>query len=116
MSQQPGRRPAPKLRSAPVPVDIRYPLAGLLVCAGCDLPLHPVVVGHGHRCYRSPCGCRISPVDAEVTERLTYDRLRQDRLVLVSVPTEDWPALFHHLLATVRIGTVPEELALLTRT
>lgn len=100
-----------------VGADARYALSGLLVCDGCDLLLHPIDVVDGRRGYRSPCGCRLSPVDALTVERLTHTALdRRGLLPAEGVPEPDWPDLFARTVAAVRVGALPDELTFVWRT
>lgn len=93
-----------------------YPLWGLLVCNGCDLPLCPLESADGRRCYRSPCGCRMNLVDAGTAERLTYQALERRGLTPAEgVPEPAWGALFAQTLASVGIGALPEDLAFVWR-
>jgi hypothetical protein len=101
----------------PARVDRSYPLNGLLVCDSCDLSLRPLESTDGRRCYRSPCGCRLSPVDAEAVERQTYNALDHSGLLPIESvfdPTEA-ARLFMLALVAVRVGAVPEELAYIWR-
>jgi|GEM_PF-2614382 len=69
------------------------------------------------RCYRSPCGCRLSSVDAEAVERQTYNALDDSGLLPIESvfdPTEA-AGLFMLALVAVRVGAVPEELAFIWR-
>ncbi|GLH99866.1 hypothetical protein [Phytohabitans aurantiacus] len=88
-----------------------YPLCGLLVCASCDLPLSPLASADGERCYQSPCGCRLRPVDASTVERVTYEALARRGLVRrQDIPRSGWATLFVRAVAAVRVGAVPDEL------
>jgi hypothetical protein len=94
-----------------------YSLSGLFVCDGCDLRLAPLDLVDGGRGYRSACGCRIWPVDAEVVERLTRDAAEhRNRLQVADVPASELGPVFRRLLCEVRVGAVEHELTFLWRT
>lgn len=113
----PDRRNGGQRRSLTPTVDPSCidPLSGLLVRNGCDLSLWPFGSVAARRCYRSPCGCRLRPVDAATVERLTYDALDQRGLVSAGGNTAVWLALFGSALAQVRVGAAREELVFIWR-
>lgn len=98
-------------------LQVEHPLCGLLCCAGCGVPLTPLTSAEGARCYQSPCGCRLRPIDAAMVERLTYDALDGRGLVPPDgVLQGGWATLMRREMAVVRVGAVPDELIFCWRT
>lgn len=106
---------------APDP-DARYPLAGLLRCAACQLPLRPVEM-LGGRAYGAPCGCRLTVVAADLLERLVFDAVlaqpdardadggNSDGGGAGELAGARLATLFRRYLAEVRIGDDPNDLS-----
>jgi hypothetical protein len=93
-----------------------YPLAGLLRCAACQLPLNPVDM-LGGRAYGSPCGCRLTVIAAEILERLVLDAVAtREPAAVVEAERGDPAWVFRRFLAEVRIGASFEDLDLIWRT
>lgn len=136
----PPRRTAPPSPPAPPPTSgtaigaapgADYPLAGLLFCAACQLPLRPVEM-LGGRAYGAPCGCRLTVVAADTLERLVFDAVvarepaagdcgggggaprpgRADSGASADV-RRCWAVLFRRYLAEVRLGGAPDDLTLI---
>lgn len=62
---------APVLRTPQAWESGSYPLLGLLFCR-CGQPFHRWETVGGTREYRSVCGCRLWPVDADTVERRVF--------------------------------------------
>jgi hypothetical protein len=91
-------------------LEVGYPLRGLLTCAGCAMPMQPLTSADGRRCYRSPCGCRLLPIDADAVERSAYGAVeRRGLLSHVGVPKDAWAALFAAVLVEVKIGAASDD-------
>lgn len=93
-----------------------YILRGLLVCGGCGRRLCPLETVGGGRAYRSPCGCRLHPVDAEAVEQRTVEAaMRRARRRMVPGATAAGFALVRDVLIAVRVGATPEDLSFVPR-
>jgi len=85
-------------------------LVGLLFCATCQRQMIPMARING-RAYGSPCGCRLAPVDALTVERLVFNAVEANHPdILTGVAASDLLAVFHQVLAEVRIGGAADEL------
>ncbi|WP_173079169.1 hypothetical protein [Phytohabitans rumicis] len=83
-------------------------LRGLIFCATCELPLHPVQLAAGRWAYRGVCGCRLGPVDGDTVERLVADA--------AGVPAAQRAVIICRLVAEVRLGGTVDDLSIVWRT
>jgi hypothetical protein len=92
-------------------------LRGLIFCAACGLPLHPVQLAVGRRAYRGVCGCRLGPVDADTVEQLVADAVeREDPAVFAGVAARQRAAAVRRVVAEVRLGGTVDDLSIVWRT
>ncbi|MFF5233654.1 hypothetical protein [Dactylosporangium sp. NPDC000521] len=102
-------------RRGPGPGD-RFSLGRLLTCDNCDQLLRPSWDLSGERQYIFLCGCRRGGINADVVERLVYQRVEAESVLLVAdVAVEALPAVFQGIFAAVRIGHSTEDLMFVWR-
>jgi hypothetical protein len=79
-----------------------YPLSGLLHCRSCEQLLNPATALAGTRIYECPNGCRSTPIDAAVVERVVLDAAeRADPALIRDAPADSGTELFASLVASV---------------
>ncbi|BCB80893.1 hypothetical protein GCM10022251_79760 [Phytohabitans flavus] len=92
-------------------------LRGLIFCAACGLPLHPMRLPEGRRAYRGVCGCRLGPVDADTVERLVADAAeREVPAVFGGVPAGQRAVIVRRSVAAIRLGGTVDDLSIVWRT
>jgi len=110
-------QPALAAPSPPVaPFDDPYILRGLLVCDGCAQRLSSVQTPEGRRTYRSPCGCRLRPVDAEAVEHRAVEAAMRCSGARARRPGEvgaaDW---MRGVFIAIRVGATSADLSYIRR-
>ncbi len=113
-------RAAQPALAAPSPpaaqLDDPYILRGLLVCDGCGQRLCSLQTPEGRRTYRSPCGCRLRPVDAEAVEHRTVEAAMRCGEALAKRPGEvgaaDW---MRGVFIAIRVGATATDLSYVRR-
>jgi hypothetical protein len=100
-------------RPSPAPSTDPFTLRGLLYCAGCQLPLHPLRLAGGPRAYRGPCGCRLRPLDALAVERRVRQAVEQQAgAQIAGLPDECLAAAYRQFIAEARIDATGDELTI----
>ncbi|MDG4766452.1 hypothetical protein O7632_20450 [Solwaraspora sp. WMMD406] len=90
-----------------------YPLDGLLFCAACERALTGMEM-LGGRAYGSPCGCRLTVLNAQRLEQLVLHALatREPGALVQIEQAVDPGQLMRRYLAEVRIGGTIDDLDL----
>jgi hypothetical protein len=94
-----------------------WAMQGLLFCVFCTQPLHPLRTAVGPPAYRSVCGCRLHPIDAQTVEARVRDAAEARFPALTAcVPGDCRAALYRDLLTEVSVGTTADDLTFRWRT
>ena len=86
-----------------------------LTCNGCRLPLSPLLTASGRSSYRSPCGCRMSPIDAATVARSFAEALDHERDVS-PFTAEQVTASARSQVSELRVGALPTDLTVVWHT
>ncbi|HEX6076991.1 MAG TPA: hypothetical protein VFZ32_17235 [Micromonosporaceae bacterium] len=87
-----------------------------MFCASCDQPFFASTQADGTRTYRSRCGCRLRPFDADQLERRVYAEAQRRAFGINSAVTGDYLAtLAVRLFAWISLGATPDDITFVPR-